>query len=117
MEETSRRRDKQLAFNTARRITPRTIIKDVETPFDNLFSQADESSGRKGKKQKRIQADEIPVPENPLEFARHLQRLEREMREAAKELRFEQAAELRDRISMLRQKFILSGDEDALSKF
>jgi excinuclease ABC subunit B len=118
MEETSRRRDKQLAFNMAWSIVPRTIIKDVETPFDNLFSQPDEAStGRRGKKQRRIQADDISVPGDPLEFARYIQRLEREMREMAKELKFEQAAELRDRISMLRQKFVLSGDEDALFKF
>jgi excinuclease ABC subunit B len=117
MLETDRRREKQLAFNAAHNITPRTIIKDLETPFDNLFAKNEVGGGsRKNGKRKMETGDAAAVSfANPKEFARHIQAMEREMREAAKELEFERAAEIRDRISFLRRKFMLSGNEDALS--
>lgn len=118
MDEASRRREKQLAFNEEHGIEPTTIIKDVETPFDNLFSQSEQSTGKgshRGKRQKPSAMEENPVYTNPAEFARQIQRLEREMREAAKELEFERAAEIRDRISHMRQQFMVAGAEDALS--
>ncbi|MDL2306442.1 excinuclease ABC subunit UvrB [Desulfovibrio sp. OttesenSCG-928-C06] len=113
MAETERRRAKQLAFNLEHGITPRTIIKDVETPFDNLFSQQDSGSAKRGRKQKAAEQDaDMQAAASPKELGRIIQRLEREMREAAKELEFEHAAEIRDRITFLRQKLILSGSED-----
>lgn len=118
MDEASRRREKQLAFNEEHGIEPTTIIKEVETPFDNLFSQSEQSTGKgshRGKRQKPSAMEEKPVYTNPAEFARQIQRLEREMREAAKELEFERAAEIRDRISHMRQQFMVAGAEDALS--
>lgn len=119
MDEASRRREKQLAFNAEHGITPKTIVKEVETPFDNLFSQQDESKNKgshRSKKAKGAAAEEVPAYTSPAEFARHIQRMEREMREAAKELEFERAAEIRDRISRLRTQFMLAGSEDALSR-
>ncbi|MCL1889421.1 MAG: excinuclease ABC subunit UvrB [Desulfovibrionaceae bacterium] len=110
IDETARRRDKQAAFNTAYHILPRTIVKEVETPFDNLFARSGEGSGSGGKKS-RWTKDQA-VPSGPVEFTKYIQQLEREMREAAKELEFEKAAEIRDRIVFLRQKFMLSGREE-----
>ena len=116
MTETDRRRAKQLAFNQEHGITPRTIIKDVETPFDNLFAQQESGlggAGKRGRKPKAAEQDmEMQAAASPKELGKIIQRLEREMREAAKELEFEQAAEIRDRITFLRQKLILSGAEE-----
>ena len=109
MEETARRRARQEDFNTARGITPSTIIKEVETPFDSLFAAREQGSGRRGRKPPDLAA---APPADPAELARHIQRLEREMREAAQELEFERAAELRDRIKILRGNFLLAGQDD-----
>lgn len=118
MDEATRRRAKQISFNEEHGITPRTIIKELETPFDNLFSQSEQSTGKgshRGKRQKPSAMEEAPVYTNPAEFARQIQHLEREMREAAKELEFERAAEIRDRIGQMRQQFMVVGAEDSLS--
>lgn len=118
IDEATRRRVKQLAYNEAHGIEPKTIVKEVETPFDNLFSQSEQSTGKgshRGRGARQSAMEEKPVYANPAEFARQIQRLEREMREAAKELEFERAAEIRDRINYLRQQFMLAGSEDALS--
>lgn len=115
MDETSRRREKQIAFNAANNITPHTIIKEVETPFDNLFSAKTGETGKgRGKKQKQstMQVDAVDAVMSPIELAKLIQSLEREMRNAAKELEFEQAADIRDRITLLRQRLLLSGNEE-----
>lgn len=111
MEETARRRLKQQAWNEANGIEPRTIRKAIDTPFDSLYAEASEGKGRgrgKGKK--------APVAEGaadygrtPEDISRSIQKLEREMREAAKELEFERAASLRDRIKSLRERLIEVG--------
>ncbi len=116
MDETARRREKQLGFNELHGITPTTILKDVDTPFDSLFAGADPDAGNKGRSRSRGDGkgagrggkSALAEPEtpqayaSPRELARLIQRLEREMREAARELEFERAAELRDRIQALR---------------
>ncbi len=113
MGETARRRDKQEAFNQLNGIVPRSIVKDVDTAFDSLFS-APRSAGRRGRDAQAHVADpeDTAAYSSPRELARLIQRLEREMREAAKELEFERAAELRDRIQALRQRLYIAGDKD-----
>lgn len=112
MEETERRREKQEGFNQQHGITPTTILKDVDTPFDALFA-----ASSSGQKRGRRGSAAVAEPEDaqaygpPRELARLIQRLEREMREAARELEFEQAAELRDRIQGLRNRLILADTE------
>jgi excinuclease ABC subunit B len=119
MEESKRRRDKQLKFNQDNGITPASIVKELETPFDNLFSVHEEmgaynkKGSRKAKEQlmhNALSDSELKV--TPKELGKLIQGLEREMREAAKELEFEQAASIRDRLVILRQKLALSGKED-----
>ncbi len=106
MEETARRRKKQETFNMENGLTPTTIIKDIDTAFDALFA----ASG--GKSSGRVSA--LAEPEmikgytSPRELARMIQRLEREMREAAKDLEFEKAAAIRDRIQSLRSTLLLA---------
>jgi excinuclease ABC subunit B len=109
--ETARRRERQTVFNAQHGITPATILKDVDTPFDSLFS-ASSPGLKKGRGKSQMTA--VAEPEasqgysSPRELARLIQRLEREMREAARELEFERAAGLRDRIQALRGRLIVS---------
>jgi excinuclease ABC subunit B len=116
MDETARRRERQTGYNEAHHIVPATIRKAVETPFDAIYAEAAEAKGRKGKGRKgATQAAETFAPwsADPHELAKQIQQLERDMREAAKELEFERAAELRDRIRLLRQHLLGAPVADA----
>jgi hypothetical protein len=101
MDETSRRRAKQLAYNDANGITPQSIIKPVDMRLAAIV-EADYVT---------IPADD-PVPENIAseeELRQAIAKLETQMREAAKVFEFERAAALRDRMRALQQRLIGGG--------
>jgi len=105
MDETARRRAIQLAWNEEHNIQPRTIVKTLESTLDSLYSADD---GKKGRK-RRCQAGPEAAPEvvaTPQNAEKLIRQLERDMREAARDLEFERAAELRDRVRTLREQFI-----------
>lgn len=106
MEETARRRERQEAFNAENGITPATIRKKLESSFDSLYSPGDT---RKGKGRGKAGGPAVSAEDWGLsseDIGKRIQQLERDMREAAKELEFEKAAELRDRIQVLRQRLL-----------
>ncbi len=102
MEETTRRRTKQISFNEEHNIIPQTIIKAIDTSLDNLYTPIQP----KGKSKRKQESIAIEMPKNAKELAHLIERLEKEMRNFAKELEFEKAAELRDKIVQLREAFI-----------
>ena len=104
MDETGRRRAKQTAYNTEHGITPRSTRKSLESPLDALYVDTSSSSRGKGKGRASRQDDAVPLTAE--DTAALVQRLEKEMREAARELEFERAAALRDRIRALRERLI-----------
>ena len=104
MDETGRRRAKQTAYNTEHGITPRSTRKSLESPLDALYVDTSSSSRGKGKGRASRQDDAVPLSAE--DTAALVQRLEKEMREAARELEFERAAALRDRIRALRERLI-----------
>ena len=110
MGETERRRKKQAEFNKEFGITPVTIRKDVDTPFDALFASDTGNSGKKRGRnvtQESVRSKAAATPPMSVEeIGVHIQKLEREMREAARDLEFEHAATLRDAIRSLREKSI-----------
>jgi excinuclease ABC subunit B len=109
MDETERRREKQSNFNAEHGITPVTIRKDVDTPFDSLFAPEAPSTRKKGRKagQESVRrAVPEAVPQTAEEIGVRIQKLEREMRDAARDLEFERAAMLRDTIRDLRESLI-----------
>jgi excinuclease ABC subunit B len=102
IDETNRRRTKQLEYNKENNITPMSIIKSVDMDLARI-----------------VEADYVTVPaddteldaaaaniKNEKQLAEMLQKLEAQMREAAKKFEFERAAQLRDRIRSLKQKDI-----------
>ncbi len=102
IEETNRRREKQVAYNKARGIEPVSIIKAIRDLTDRVSVQAvAESKAPYGAGQPG------PIPKSELE--KMIEELEKQMRTAAQSLEFEQAAMLRDQIYELRT--ILSEDE------
>ncbi len=106
MDETDRRRDKQLDHNLAHGVTPHTIRKNLDNALDVFYGVAS-GPARGGV----ALAAEEPAAYglSPEEASREIKKLERQMREAAKELEFERAAGLRDRIKALREQAFGSG--------
>ncbi|HEX7273672.1 MAG TPA: excinuclease ABC subunit UvrB [Casimicrobiaceae bacterium] len=97
--ETERRRNKQTAYNERRGITPTGVTKRIKDIIDGVY---DIDAERKQLKAAQADARYEAMPEKDLE--RELKRVEREMLDAAKNLEFEKAAELRDRLFQLKEK-------------
>lgn len=108
MDETARRRAKQSTFNEEHHITPRSTRKSLESPLDTLYVDSEGGHGRgKGRgKGKSKTAEEADGPLTAEAVAALVLKLEKEMRQAARDLEFEQAADLRDRIRALRARLI-----------
>ncbi len=92
MDETSRRRERQIAYNTLHGITPRSIKKAVQDVMEGARS-AEERGGV-----------DLPLGVlKPAEIQKKIKKLEGEMMKLAKNLEFEQAARVRDEIGRLRE--------------
>jgi excinuclease ABC subunit B len=102
--ETNRRRARQLAHNEQHGIVPVTIRKEVRDILEGARSEAG-SRGR-GRERRRV-AEPVPAEYaslSPERTAQELRRLEKRMHEHARNLEFEEAAALRDRIAALRER-------------
>src|SRR6202162_3572325 len=97
--ETTRRRNKQLAWNQKMGITPIGVTKRIKDIIDGVY---DIDQERKELKAAQAHAQYEAMPAKDLE--RELKRIEREMLDAARNLEFEKAAELRDRLYQLKEK-------------
>ena len=97
--ETERRRNKQIAYNERMGITPKGVQKRIKDIIDGVYDLDEE---RKQLKAAQARAKYESMPEKDLE--RELKRVERDMLDAAKNLEFERAAELRDRLYQLKEK-------------
>jgi len=91
--ETNRRRDKQIAYNTAHGITPKTIQKNVEDVLSGLYKGDTD--------QARITAKVDKAPLVGANLQAHLDGLRADMLKAAENLEFEEAARLRDEVKRL----------------
>ena len=102
MGETERRRNKQLAFNQAEGITPRSVHKRVKDLIDGVYSMETAQQQLKAA-QVRARYDAM----NEIQLAKEIRQLEKQMLDAAKNLEFEQAAECRDEIKKLKNKLFV----------
>jgi len=103
LEETGRRREKQIAFNETHGITPQTIIKRVADVMEGAREEGAKPGREKGR---RKVAEPRPAYERmtPEQLMKQLRKLENDMHRHARELEFERAAELRDEIERLRKE-------------
>lgn len=101
IEETTRRRVKQLEFNLEQGITPQSISKNISTILDTVY-EADYSDMPMAAEGAAEYVEIASIPKL-IEEAR------KEMRAAAAKLEFENAAALRDRIVQLEQQFLSGG--------
>ena len=97
--ETNRRRQKQLAYNEEHGIEPKTIRKNVQDIMEGARSSM---HGRK--KGRRHRDADMYRRMTPAQISRRLQTLEKKMYQHARDLEFEQAAQVRDEITYVRQE-------------
>ena len=110
--ETNRRRAKQIAFNIANGIVPRSVSKGIKDMLDGVYDLDDRRAGQATEKkaaQDRARYDVLS--EKQLETT--IKRLEREMMDAARNLEFEKAAQTRDELRALRNKLLIVGGGDS----
>ena len=108
--ETERRRAKQMAFNEAHGITPRSVIKQVRDLIDGVYSEKASKAAQQQEMQ-RAYAEEL----SEKDLAKEIKRLEKQMMEHAKNLEFEQAARTRDQLAALRERVLGGAGHDLLS--
>jgi excinuclease ABC subunit B len=101
--ETDRRRNKQLMHNEQHGITPQGVHKRIKDIIDGVY-QIDEA--RSQLKAAQTQAKYLAM--SAKEISKEVARLEKEMLQAAKDLEFEKATELRDQLKKLRESALMS---------
>ena len=109
MDETARRREKQMAWNLSQGITPTTIVRRIADIMEGARSEAGNRRGNKPSRGRAVAekgADYAAL--NPQQAAGMLKKLERQMYKHAQNLEFEDAARLRDQIHQLREQALLS---------
>ena len=100
IDETNRRRAKQVAYNTENNITPMSIIKGIDMELAHIV-EADYVTVALNEPELDAAAANV---RNEEQLAELLKKLETQMRDAAKNFEFEKAAQLRDRIRGLKQR-------------
>ncbi len=109
IDETDRRRARQVAFNTEHGITPRSVVKVIKEMIDGVVS---DKTAREDLKRAEAAVEVEAMSERDL--GKRIKLLERQMLEHAKNLEFEKAARVRDQLALLReQAFGAGGAHDA----
>ena len=106
MDETERRRNKQIQFNEEHGITPRSAKRQVIKEIDTGEVYDEDAELANLPMEKTLSDDEQHLIADPKLFAKHINKLEKEMMKASKELQFEQAARLRDEILRLKAQLL-----------
>ncbi|HUH39190.1 MAG TPA: helicase-related protein, partial [Spongiibacteraceae bacterium] len=107
IDETDRRRNKQLAFNAEHGIVPKGVIKSVADIMEG--ARAPGGKGRqRGRESKLAEPTATYQQISPQQAAVEIKRLEKQMLDHAKNLEFEEAARLRDVIHALREKAFIA---------
>jgi excinuclease ABC subunit B len=110
IDETERRRNKQIAFNVENNITPRSVVKRIKDLIDGVYSEKSGKEAEKFELQKALIEDM-----SEKDVAREIKRLEKLMIEHAKNLEFEKAANVRDQLSQIKvQAFGAAGKDNVL---
>jgi len=112
IDETERRRAKQIAHNQAHGITPRSIVKQVRDLIDGVYSEKSARAAEQLAQEALARAQAEALSEKDL--AREIKRLEKQMLEHARNLEFEQAARVRDQLARLKDAAFGAHGEDSV---
>ncbi len=104
IDETERRRTRQVAHNEAHGITPRSITKQIKEMIDGVVS---DKTAKEDLKRAEVAAEVEALSEKDL--GKRIKLLERQMLEHAKNLEFEKAARVRDQLALLREQAFGAG--------
>ncbi len=106
IDETQRRREKQIAFNKKHNITPKGIVKKIDDILEGAYQSANSSE-----KFMKVAEKQAPFEnKTPKQLAKDIKALEKKMREHATNLEFEQAAKVRDELRILKAGMVGVGE-------
>ena len=109
IDETERRRAKQVAFNEANGIVPKGVVKDITDIMEGATVPGARSKKRKGMAKAAEEAERYEAElQTPAQITKRIKQLEEKMFQFARDLEFEAAAQLRDEIGKLRERLIAS---------
>ncbi|MBL0944362.1 MAG: excinuclease ABC subunit UvrB [Hydrogenophaga sp.] len=113
MDETERRRAKQIAHNEAHGIAPRSVNKRIKDLIDGVYSE------KAGKEADRLAAESAARAEldemSEKDVAKEIKRLEKLMLEHARNLEFEKAAQVRDQLARLKARVFGADGHDLVA--
>ena len=98
IDETERRRAKQIAFNAEHGITPKSVNKRIKDIIDGVYN-VEEAHEKLKAAQKQARYDVL----GEKELTKEIKRVEKDMLDAARNLEFEKAAEMRDQLKVLKE--------------
>lgn len=105
IDETERRRNKQLAFNEEHGIVPQGIKKDIRDIMEGAAAPGAKGK-RRAAKAAEDQGEYAAELRSPSEIGKRIRQLEEKMLQLARDLQFESAAQLRDEIQALRERLV-----------
>ncbi len=109
IDETTRRRNKQIIFNQENNINPRGIIKPVKDILDGIYQTKNTGKGKNKHKnaEESLYSEDDIVNMDSKTIAKSIQQLEKQMLAHAKNLEFEKAAQCRDKLEQLKKAFFM----------
>ena len=105
MDETERRRVKQIAHNEEHGIVPRTITKRIADVMEGARSTSPKRG--KGATKKGAAPKAVAIPDSPKALGKLLAQMEKQMLDHAQNLEFEEAAALRDQLMQIKQERLI----------
>lgn len=105
IDETERRRARQISFNAEHGIVPQQIKKQVRDLIDGVYH---DENGSKGRSRSKLKVGEI---RNEDDAVKEIAKLEKAMQAAARDLQFEEAAQIRDKIRAIKENLLFGASE------
>ncbi|MCX8746564.1 MULTISPECIES: excinuclease ABC subunit UvrB [Snodgrassella] len=105
IDETERRRARQIQFNTEHGIVPQQIKKQVRDLIDGVYH---DENGGKGRGRSKLKVGEIHTEDDAV---KEIAKLEKAMQAAARDLQFEEAAQIRDKIRAIKENLLFGASD------